>query len=376
MNVGIDKIGLYVPRQALDMKELALHRGVDPNKYVVGIGQRQMAVVSPAEDIVTMALEAASQVVEGEIEQIDSLYFATETGMDFSKSAGNHVHRMLGLKPSVRSVEFKQACYAATGALQMACEHVRLYPDKKVLVISSDIAWYGFNTPGEATQGAGAVALLVSANPRLALVRPGRFVTEELADFYRPSYVETPIVDGRFSVQCYTNLLKQLDPHQAYPYVCFHMPFATMADKANHALAHPIAEDKLKIVKDYTAVVGNIYNGSLYLSLLSVLANASEDLSNQTIPLFSYGSGAIAEWFDVKILPTYRSVFDGKAVNAHLENRATIDVAAYEHDMATHARKEKAETYHPSAEAKEKTPRFCLEAIEKHHRRYTDKQAH
>ena len=72
-----------------------------------------------------------------------------------------------------------------------------MQPDKKVLILSSDVAWYGFNNPGEATQGAGAIAMLVSANPRLAEVHKGHFTTEELPDFYRPSFTEVPIVDGK-----------------------------------------------------------------------------------------------------------------------------------------------------------------------------------
>ena len=38
---------------------------------------------------------------------------------------------------------------------------------KKALVVGADIARYGVGTPGEPTQGAGAVALVVSSAPRL-----------------------------------------------------------------------------------------------------------------------------------------------------------------------------------------------------------------
>ena len=42
--VGIDKIGFYTPQQYLDLKDLAQARQVDPNKYLIGIGQSKMAV--------------------------------------------------------------------------------------------------------------------------------------------------------------------------------------------------------------------------------------------------------------------------------------------------------------------------------------------
>ena len=37
----------------------------------------------------------------------------------------------------------------------------------KALVIMTDVAKYGFGSPGESTQGAGAVALLVEKTPKL-----------------------------------------------------------------------------------------------------------------------------------------------------------------------------------------------------------------
>ena len=36
MNIGIDKIGFFVPPTALDMETLAVARGVEPAKYTFG----------------------------------------------------------------------------------------------------------------------------------------------------------------------------------------------------------------------------------------------------------------------------------------------------------------------------------------------------
>ena len=36
MNIGIDKIGFFVPPTALDMETLAVARGVEPAKYTIG----------------------------------------------------------------------------------------------------------------------------------------------------------------------------------------------------------------------------------------------------------------------------------------------------------------------------------------------------
>ena len=110
MSIGIDAIGMYMPRHYLDMETLANARGADVDKYKIGIGQDKMAVIAPSEDIVTMAAEAARTIARDHRDSIDAVFFATESAIDFSKSAGNHVHRLLGLRPGVRILEMKQAC--------------------------------------------------------------------------------------------------------------------------------------------------------------------------------------------------------------------------------------------------------------------------
>ncbi|MEM9422129.1 MAG: hydroxymethylglutaryl-CoA synthase, partial [Pseudomonadota bacterium] len=169
--IGIDSISFYVPSNYLDMRTLAAHSGVDPQKLFRGIGQDKIAIPGHDEDIVTMAAEAAQPLVEQlDPNTIDTMLFATETGIDQSKSAGIHVHRLLDLPPQCRNVELKQACYSATAALQMACGHVMRKPDRKVLVIASDISRYDLESAAEPTQGCGAVAMIVSANPRVLVV--------------------------------------------------------------------------------------------------------------------------------------------------------------------------------------------------------------
>lgn len=371
MKIGIDKIGYYVPRYYMDMTSLAKERNQDVNKYKVGIGQHKMSIISPAEDIVTMALEAAKSILTQEDKDaIDTILFATETAIDYSKAAGNYVHRMLGLQHNIRILELKQACYAATGSLQLALDYVRMQPNKKVLVLSSDVAWYGFNTPGEATQGAGAIAMLVSTNPRLAEVHKGTFTTEELPDFYRPSYQEIPIVDGHLSIRCYNDMLKKVDPNKNFIYTCFHMPFANMAVKANKVYSHPISDEKIETVKAFTQEVGNIYNGSLFLSLISVLSLAKETLDDQTIGMFSYGSGAIGEFFSVTIQKGYEDVFNKDAMLKHLDDRDEIDFETYVKFMSFYKEKEVTHQFIESDFKPHPQSHYVLEQMIQGHRIY------
>ncbi len=77
---------------------------------------------------------------------------ATESGIDQSK-AMCVVHGLLDIQPFARSFEMKEACYAATAALDYAKLHVEKFPQSKVLVLPVTLLNIG-RTPGEPTQGA------------------------------------------------------------------------------------------------------------------------------------------------------------------------------------------------------------------------------
>jgi hydroxymethylglutaryl-CoA synthase len=372
VSIGIDALSFYSPRYFLDLTRLAAVRGVDPSKYQVGLGQFQMAIISPLEDIVTMALEAASDIVSGHEQDIDLILFATESGFDFSKASGIYVQQLLKLNPFARVLEVKQACYGATGALQLAVDHIRLHPNRKALVIASDVAWYGFQTPGEVTQGAGAIAMLVSANPRIAVVHSGKFYTENNADFYRPLGSEVPVVDGKLSIRSYRDVLKKVAPEKAFEYICFHQPFATMADKANETLAFPIQPPALQLVKQLGSVIGNIYNGSLFLSLISLFMYSKTTLKPQNIGMFSYGSGATGEFFELGLMSTYHEGISLTRLHERVANRVALTFEQYEHFMKVFSEKEKQLEYQPDLSTLRSDQRFFLKAIQAGHRLYAD----
>ena len=185
MDIGINKISFYVPEFYLHLKTFAEERGYDPNKYINGLEQEKMAIIPPNEDIVTMGVNAAHKIITDEDKKdIDLLIFATESSFDYSKSAGIYAHNLLQLNVQCRTVEIKQACYSSTAALRFAIEHIKSYPSKKTLIIASDIAKYGLRTPGEPTQGCGAVAMIISANPAIMKFDDhSGFMTQDIMDF-------------------------------------------------------------------------------------------------------------------------------------------------------------------------------------------------
>lgn len=348
MNVGIDKIGFYTPPYYVDMVDLAKERGDDPAKYTVGIGQEKMAVTPLSQDIVSMAVNAALQVIDDEDrKKIDLVIVGTESGFDASKSAAVYVHELLGIQAHARSFEIKQACYGATAALQMAKDYVTLHPDRSALVIGSDVARYGLATGGEVTQGGGAIAMFITANPRiLALETETSFYSRDIMDFWRPSYSEYAMVDGKYSNEQYiaffTEVWKSYQEKTKrsladFDALCFHLPYTKMGKKAlNQILPTATEDNQATLLKNYEAStvlnrnVGNIYTGSLYLSLLSLLTNSELLRAGNRIGMFSYGSGAVGEFFSGILVEDYEKHLSAEAVSALFEKREKISVAEYE----------------------------------------------
>lgn len=342
--IGIDAMSFYVPHRYIALSELAEHHGIDPGKFSRGIGQEKIAMPGADEDIVTMAAEAAQVLIDDHgAEGIDTVLFATETGIDQSKAAGIYVHRLLNLPENCRTVELKQACYSATAALQMACGHVARKPTARVLVIASDVARYDRDTSGEPTQGAAAVAMLVCANPGLMEIDPETGChTEDIMDFWRPNYRRTPLFDGKYSALRYLDAVLstwrdyQANGGRSYDDLtrfCYHLPFSRMGEKAHRHLAkHAGARPDPASASDgmtYARQVGNCYAASLYLSLISTLETGQDDLTDRAVGLFSYGSGAVAEFFSGRIVAGYRDRLYTARHSDLLQHRDAVSYDGY-----------------------------------------------
>jgi hydroxymethylglutaryl-CoA synthase len=345
MKIGIDQISFYTAQYFLDLKTLADARGVDPEKFYIGIGQEKMGIPSPDEDIVTMAAAAAFRLKEqGELEGVEALLFATESGIDQSKAAGMFVHGLLNLPERCRVVELKQACYSATAALRLAMGLVAMKPKSKVLVIASDIARYELGSPGESTQGAGAVAFTVSTSPRLLAIDPeAGFYADDVMDFWRPNYLSEALVDGKYSTLVYIKALQESWKQYAaesgrslddFVRFCYHIPFTRMAEKAHQKLAKGVSEEELQRVIGesliYSRQAGNCYSASLYVGLCSLLDNAAEDLDGKRIGLYSYGSGCVGEFFSGTVQKDYRNALFTQEHQEMLAGRTGLTFQQYE----------------------------------------------
>jgi hydroxymethylglutaryl-CoA synthase len=169
--------------------------------------------------------------------EIARIYVGTESAIDSSKPIASFIVALMEQKfgENILSecdvVDFTFACIGGVDALQNCIDFVTLNPDKKAIVVTTDFAKYDLNSTGEYTQGAGALALLVTSNPRiLAFENQWATSTKGVYDFFKPFrlvskenitknsnndpwfnnleseieiHKDQPVFDGQYSNQCY-----------------------------------------------------------------------------------------------------------------------------------------------------------------------------
>ena len=315
---GIASLGVQLPPLALPVEELARVRGIDPNKFTVGLGCREIALCPDDWDVVTLAVGAARRALarwDGDLSRIGLLVVGTESAKDMSRPLSAFVAEALGLSGAIRSYEVKHACYGGTLALRQALEWrwSGAARGKAALVIAADVALYALEDGGEPTQGAGAVAFVVD-EPHIASVDVDSFAYSEPAfDFWRPVGQLFPSVQGQLSLDCYKKaaadcfgqLVGSRDAKSVlarYHSASFHVPFPKMVVKAVQAMGESFGwnEDEAKAFfaakVDPTMVwnrrAGNCYTASLWLSVAYALAGRR---AGEKLLAFSYGSGYGAE---------------------------------------------------------------------------------
>ncbi len=360
--VGIEALGVAVPSTYLELGLLAEARGVPPSKFVEGLGTTRMAVPQPDDDTVTLAARAGRMALASasvDPSAIGMLVVGTETAVDHAKPAASYVQGLLGVGRRCRVFETKHACYGGTAALQLALDWVRSGSARgqKALIVCSDVARYGLGSAGEPTQGAGAVALLVSDAPQLVALDAGLsgVWANDVHDFWRPLYSKDALVDGHYSVRCYLEALagaygsyKELagSPgvplfHERFDALAYHVPYGKMARKAHRHLCaidgdpNPDASFDRLVAPSLAlpAQVGNLYTGSLYLALASLLATSPRPLDGARVGLFSYGSGSCAEFFSGTVHPGAQARVRALGLEVALAARRALTIAEYEDIM-------------------------------------------
>lgn len=81
--------------------------------------------------------------------------------------------------------------------------------------------------------------------------------------------------------------------------------------------------------------LGNIYTGSLYNGLISLLCDQTITMEGKTILMFSYGSGCAASMFVLRVTADYSSIKKAAQFETRLNSRVRISSEEFD-SMMTH----------------------------------------
>jgi hydroxymethylglutaryl-CoA synthase len=129
---------------------------------------------------------------------------------------------MPAISRSCEVPEFKHACLGGVYGMKGAIRHLALDgAGSQAIVVCADIAEYERGSSGEPTQGAGAVAMLLEEDPKLAivdLVGSGSASDYRVMDFRKPmsrfcgqdrseshQVQDFPVFNGKYSTTCYVD---------------------------------------------------------------------------------------------------------------------------------------------------------------------------
>jgi hydroxymethylglutaryl-CoA synthase len=395
--VGIHDLAFKAPSLFLPIKDLAEARGIEPDKLKFGLGLENMSVCDVNEDVVSLAAGAVLQLLKQNPyitpDQIGRIYVGTESSIDGSKPIASYVHALINEHFSKTEnvlcntdvIDMTFACIGAIDAMHNSLYYLQSEPDKLAIVVATDIANYDLESSGEYTQGAGAVAVLLGANPRLLSIDTSWGVAMKSEhDFFKPIRLEQragktvelhdekPIFDGQFSNETYKNRIteawsnytsdKQISDYQQ---LVFHLPYAFHGRRIITSLLisemeasgqldticeefeldrndtqfvrlfskTPFYKNWVKQVivpgEKYSSQMGNLYTASIFLSIMSSLCNAELDIDKPLL-FFAYGSGSKAKVFEGKLSENYNAVISNWKVENELNERKAISFNQYE----------------------------------------------
>lgn len=375
MRVGIDDLNLAAGRRCIDFARL-VESGGHSASALADVGFCRRSVLNVWEDPITLATEAAQPLIDDR-DQIGLMLVGTETGLDYGKPLSSYLHRTLHLGPHCRNAEIKHACYGGTMALRLACAWVREHSTKKALVISTDISRRHNGSAAELTAGVGAVAMVVCAEPRvLDIGLASGCAAEEVWDVARPTRTQE-YQDPILSLCAYLDAVESAwnDLVQStrltletFQYVLYHCPLVSLVRQAHIMLSGSSGdfENRVEPTLGFNRQLANIYGGSLYASLLGLLEERALE-EGTCIGLFSYGSGACAEFLTGRIGSSTAHVRRHN-VSARLASRQPCTVPEW------HAAEEELEAQLRASDLEITSPAdaspVVLERIERWHRTY------
>ncbi len=230
-SIGISGLASYIPPYRVWLEDWCQWTGSTWPKIREVVG-RSFRVRGPDQSVYTMAATAVMRLIKQydiDPERVKFLGLGTESSTDNSAGAiiiKGMVDRALqaaGKPPITRSCEvpeFKHACLGGVYGMKGAIRHLALDGvGSQAIVVCADIAEYARGSSGEPTQGAGAVAMLLEEDPKLAavdLINSGSASDYRVIDFRKPmlrfcgqdrseshQVQDFPVYNGKYSTTCY-----------------------------------------------------------------------------------------------------------------------------------------------------------------------------
>ncbi len=353
--VGIDDLNVYGSTCSIDIETIARARGRS-GKGLQAVQFLRRSVTPPSEDAVTLAVNAAKPLVDAAGPgAFELLIVATESGVDYGKPLSTYVHHLLELNPACRNFEVKYACHGGTTGIQLAVSWIRSHaPGAKALVVMTDLARRHLGDPAELSAGSGAVAVVIAADPLvLRIEEPTGYACREVYDVARPT---TTIEwgDAVLSLAAYLDLLEMAwegyqkqaacdaPVDERFRYMLYHTPLVSLIEQAHETLLRAGREDLSPSQIDdsfdrmvapalgYPRELANIYSGSVYSKLASLVDQTADLEPGARVGIFSYGSGSCAELFGGVIVEGARQRVSRHCIGARLARRRALDLPDYE----------------------------------------------
>ena len=229
--IGISGLAAYIPPYRVWLEDWCDWTNNQWPKIREVVG-RSFRVRGPNHSVYTMAANAVIRLIDQydvDPGRVKFLGLGTESSTDNSAGAiivKGMVDQALvarGKSPISRSCEvpeFKHACLGGVYGMKGAIRHLALDgAGSQAIVVCADIAEYARGSSGEPTQGAGAVAMLLEEDPKLAvvdLIGSGSESDYRIMDFRKPmmrfcgqdrsethQVQDFPVFNGKYSTTCY-----------------------------------------------------------------------------------------------------------------------------------------------------------------------------
>jgi hydroxymethylglutaryl-CoA synthase len=333
--IGISGFASYIPRYRVKLADWCKWTGDNWDKVRAVVGS-SFRMRGPNENAYTMAATAVLRLIDQyqiDPQQVGYLALGTESSTDNSAGAvivKGMVNKGLTatgknkLRRACEVPEFKHACLGGVYAMKAAARFLALDGNGKVaIVVCSDVAEYERATSGEPTQGAGAVAMLIEADPKLLaleLQHSGSASEYRGPDFRKPFYRfmgqvpgefgqprDFPVFNGKYSTTCYIDevlaamrdMFSRLDTVPSHflkdlTATFLHRPYQRMAETGlimSYLLALAIGDAEDHAELDVYAQAADVDTAELVLELTNepdVFALVDQqELSTELYPLTS-----------------------------------------------------------------------------------------